>query len=79
VASSCEHGDEPLGSIKCREFLDLLSVLLASQGLCSMELVNIVEEKGKYVLYFDRMKSKRQRKDQGDGEKRILSLAGHEI
>jgi hypothetical protein len=40
VASSCEHGDEPSGSIKCREFLDQLSVLLASQeGLCCMELV----------------------------------------
>jgi hypothetical protein len=38
VASSCEHGDEPSGSIKCGEFLDWLSVLLASQeGLCSME------------------------------------------
>jgi hypothetical protein len=22
VAGSCEHGNEPLGSIKCREFLD---------------------------------------------------------
>jgi hypothetical protein len=22
VVGSCEHGDEPLGSIKCREFLD---------------------------------------------------------
>jgi hypothetical protein len=41
VAVSCEHGNEPLGSIKCREFLDLLSVLLASQeGLCSMQLVS---------------------------------------
>jgi hypothetical protein len=39
VASSCEHSDEPLGSIKCGEFLDYLIVLLASQeGLCSMEL-----------------------------------------
>jgi hypothetical protein len=37
---SCEHGDEPLGSIKCREFLDWLSILLASQGLCSMEIVS---------------------------------------
>jgi hypothetical protein len=41
VASSCEHGDTHLGSIKCGEFLDYLSVLLASQeGLCSMELVS---------------------------------------
>jgi hypothetical protein len=41
VVSSCEHGDEPSGSIKCEEFPDYLSVLLASQeGLCSMELVS---------------------------------------
>jgi hypothetical protein len=41
VARSCEHGDEPSGSIKCGEFLDYLSVHLASQeGLCSMELVS---------------------------------------
>jgi hypothetical protein len=41
VASSCEHCNEPLGSIKCGEFLDWLSVLLVSQEvLCSMELVS---------------------------------------
>jgi hypothetical protein len=41
VAGCCEHGDEPSGSIKCGEFPDYLSVLLASQeGLCSMELVS---------------------------------------
>jgi hypothetical protein len=41
VESSCEHGDELSGSIKCGEFIDYLSVLLASQeGLCSMELVS---------------------------------------
>jgi hypothetical protein len=41
VASSCEHGDELSGSIKCGEFPDYLSVLVDSQeGLCSMELVN---------------------------------------
>jgi hypothetical protein len=40
VAGSSEHGDEPSRSIKCGEFLDLLSVLLVSQeGLCSMQLV----------------------------------------
>jgi hypothetical protein len=39
VIGSCEHGNEPLGSTKCREFLEKLSVLSASQeGLCSMEL-----------------------------------------
>jgi hypothetical protein len=43
VAGSCEHGDEPSGSIKCEEFLDYLSVLSASQeGLCSMELVSYI-------------------------------------
>jgi hypothetical protein len=41
VEGSYEHGNEPLGSIKCGELLDQLSVLLASQeGLCSMELVS---------------------------------------
>jgi hypothetical protein len=30
VAGSCEHGNEPSGSVKCGEFLDYLSVLLAS-------------------------------------------------
>jgi hypothetical protein len=41
VAGSCGHGDELSGSIKCGEFLDQLSILLASQeGLCSMELVS---------------------------------------
>jgi hypothetical protein len=39
VASSCEQGNEPSGSIKDGEFHDLLAVLLVSQeGLCSMEL-----------------------------------------
>jgi hypothetical protein len=38
MAGSCEHGDEPSGSIKCGEFLYYLSVLLVSQeGLCFME------------------------------------------
>jgi hypothetical protein len=41
VAGSCEHGDEPSGSIECGKFLDWLSILVASQGvLCSMELVS---------------------------------------
>jgi hypothetical protein len=43
VAGSCKHGNEPSGSIKCGEFLDSLSVLLASQeGLCSMKLVSYI-------------------------------------
>jgi hypothetical protein len=37
MAGSCEHSNEPLGSIKCGEFLYWLSVL--QEGLCSMELV----------------------------------------
>jgi hypothetical protein len=41
VVSSCEHGDEPSGFIKCGEFLDWLIVLLASQeGLCAREVVS---------------------------------------
>ena len=38
MAGTCEYGDEPSGSIKCREFLDSLQNQLASQeGLCPME------------------------------------------
>jgi len=38
VACACECGDEPLGSIKCGEFLVLAADQLASQeGLYSME------------------------------------------
>ena len=38
MAGTCEYGDEPSDSIKCREFLDELQNQLASQeGLCSME------------------------------------------
>jgi hypothetical protein len=55
VAGSCEHGNEPSGSIKCGEILDKLSVLLASQeGLCSMELVSypipIISDRKKALL-----------------------------
>lgn len=40
MADACEVDNEPLGSIKFGEFLDLLSVLLASrEGLRSMETV----------------------------------------
>jgi hypothetical protein len=31
MAGSCEHCNEPSGSMKGREFLDYMSVLLASQ------------------------------------------------
>jgi hypothetical protein len=37
VASSCEHGNEPSGSIEWGEFLDLAS----QEGLCSMELFRV--------------------------------------
>jgi hypothetical protein len=41
MAGSCEQTNEPLGSIKGREFLVQQSVLPASQeGFCSMELVS---------------------------------------
>jgi hypothetical protein len=36
IAGSCEHSNEPSGSIKGREFFNQL---LASLGLCSIELV----------------------------------------
>jgi hypothetical protein len=36
VAGCCEYGDEPSGSMKCVEYLD---VLASQEGLCSMELV----------------------------------------
>jgi hypothetical protein len=43
VAGSCEHDNEPSCSIKCGEFLDCLSVLIASQeGLCFMEFSYLV-------------------------------------
>jgi hypothetical protein len=35
VEESCDHGNEPVGAIKCWEFLDQLSDL-ASQGLSSV-------------------------------------------
>ena len=38
MAGACEYGNEPSGSIKCGEFLELLQNQLASQeGLCCME------------------------------------------
>ena len=38
MAGTCECGNEPSGSIKCGEFLDLAENLLAFQGgRCSME------------------------------------------
>jgi hypothetical protein len=41
VVGSCDHGNEPSDCIRCREFLDWLSILLDFQeGLCSMKLVS---------------------------------------
>jgi hypothetical protein len=41
VAGSCEHGNEPSGSIKDEDLLVYMSVLLTSQeGICSMEFVS---------------------------------------
>jgi hypothetical protein len=37
VAGCCKCGNEPSGSIKCREFLEDLSA--SQEGLCSKELV----------------------------------------
>jgi len=39
VAGSCEHCNEPSGSIEGGEFRDKLSLLASQEGLCSMELV----------------------------------------
>jgi hypothetical protein len=39
VVMSCEHGKGPLGSIKCKDS-DLTETVIATQRLCSMELVN---------------------------------------
>jgi hypothetical protein len=39
VAGSCECGDEPSVSIKCREFLEKLRTLASQEGLCPMKLV----------------------------------------
>jgi hypothetical protein len=39
VARSCEYGDEPSGSIKCKEFLEWLRTCELLNKDCSMELV----------------------------------------
>jgi hypothetical protein len=40
VASSCECGDERLGSIKRGESRVVSDILASQEGLCSMELVS---------------------------------------
>jgi hypothetical protein len=37
MAGRCEHGYEPLGSMKYEKFLDRETVLASQEGLCSME------------------------------------------
>jgi hypothetical protein len=45
VAGCCEHGNEPSRSIKGRELLDKLNVLLASEdGICSMESMKVISK-----------------------------------
>jgi hypothetical protein len=43
VEGSCEHGNEPSGSIKCWEILEQLNNCAASlERLCSMQLVTLI-------------------------------------
>ena len=42
VAGSCECGDEPSGSIKCRKFLDCLKTCLFLKKDCCVEFVRLV-------------------------------------
>jgi len=39
MADSCEHGNEPSGSIRGDVFVNYLSDSLLQEGLCSVELV----------------------------------------
>lgn len=41
VADSQKHGDEPVGSIKCRDFLRSWGPIISQEGLCSMKSVGI--------------------------------------
>jgi hypothetical protein len=43
VADPCEHNNKPSVSIMYRELLDQQRILVASQGLYSMELVTVCE------------------------------------
>ena len=42
MASSCECGDERLGSIKRGESRVVSDMLASQEGLCSMELVTVL-------------------------------------
>jgi hypothetical protein len=49
---SCEHGNEPSGSIKCLEISLLEQQLVASQErLCSMELVNVIILISRHLIF----------------------------
>jgi hypothetical protein len=54
MLGSCEQGNEISGFIKGREFLEKLSILVASEGLRSVELVliNSCTPLNFSVLYF---------------------------
>jgi hypothetical protein len=53
VAESCEHGNEPSGSIKRQGISWLAELLLASQvGLCSIEFVYWNVLRGKLHTFF---------------------------
>jgi hypothetical protein len=39
VAGSCEHGNEPSGSMKYGEFLDYFQLSPSPEGLSSMEVL----------------------------------------
>jgi hypothetical protein len=52
VAGSCGHGNEPSGCINGGEFIDQLSVLLASQEeLSSVDLVRYENEEGQKLFF----------------------------
>jgi hypothetical protein len=48
VAGSCEHGNEPSGSIKDVEFLVTGRLSASEEGLCSIKIVHCVLELLKY-------------------------------
>jgi len=44
VSGSCEHGNEPSGSMKEGKFLDLLSDLAFQEGICSVDFSKSVSQ-----------------------------------
>jgi hypothetical protein len=41
IVGSCEYGNDPYGSIKCREFLEKLMNSVSQEVPCFMQLVSI--------------------------------------